>query len=964
MRQLGLPVMSFTHGASRTRSGSRQAIDVDLTSGDGDWPKEPANSRDWKKLVLVIGLGTLSWVATYIGMLELVEANMGDLPLVHKAVIGFSVAMLMTMIIWLLDQMFAPIPTATKLAYVGGYVFLTLISVGFGFGFYWKVLESRSESSRSAESAVTQVQSSLHAASTRMVQLSTTLEQLNEVSRQKAELERTKGTSCPDSRPGDGPRRKLRDDDAQRFGFAAEFVRTRVDGVKSELTALDGDLAKVVSGDKSTFDEASGTRNEYMRALGRKLDITVTGFNAFRTDPQLKQLRSDLADRADKTVFPDGRGKTFTCPDPQLQQALKGVVRAIDQLPNLEKPKIAAVEGSEATIEAFRRLTATFYGALSFKLPPSADELRELQKKAVQSVEASPAVARALVDEPVVGLSKRDYIPLAIAVFVDLCLLLVSMGRPINRLHGLVPKMRAAERGPIIQILSRFNEIHRDDEIRQNFDVFRHVVFDFHGAYYVAVPLDAPYKPSGPYTHSTSTEDIEDLKLEAHLLANLFTSFENEKIFSRVYSPLLTTRAIKKKLQRQGSKFAHAEAFRVYRFRDGAWSEIILGAVMGAARRVEAEKRKRRLEEQLFASNEPVLAAANDPTLPSTRPSDTATAATTEPEPDLPAERTATSAQVASASDTQKGWIFARRAAPREAATGVAPAPRRANAETTSRHEATSVPSRGDDSTVAEFGPYAARARREIAEERYRATLPTLRGEDDALDRPRRRRSGERAGARADNSDDAVPAGEVVLFAIPGDGASSETMPPPEPIASAIPSKSDQVAVPKSPGPKSPEESAAAPQLHPATVPAGDAPQAVDTSSQVPVRSQTLLRAGTAAPVAQLPATAATEGRIAVVLRRETAELTLPVTEAVIPGALLSGAGELLDLAARDSETALHQPPSAQEIALSGANGTITAEIIEPVDSSDADPQPLFTEPDIEIRIDDISRRFRPRLAD
>ena len=38
------------------------------------------------------------------------------------------------------------------------------------------------------------------------------------------------------------------------------------------------------------------------------------------------------------------------------------------------------------------------------------------------------------------GLSKRDYVPLAIAIFVDICLLLVSIGRPMNRLGGLVPQ--------------------------------------------------------------------------------------------------------------------------------------------------------------------------------------------------------------------------------------------------------------------------------------------------------------------------------------------------------------------------------------------------------------------------------------------------------------------------------------------------------------------------------------------
>ena len=66
--------------------------------------------RDWKRSILIFGLGALSWVATYVGMLELIEANMGDLPLVHRVIIGFSVAMLMTMIIWLLDQLFRPQP--------------------------------------------------------------------------------------------------------------------------------------------------------------------------------------------------------------------------------------------------------------------------------------------------------------------------------------------------------------------------------------------------------------------------------------------------------------------------------------------------------------------------------------------------------------------------------------------------------------------------------------------------------------------------------------------------------------------------------------------------------------------------------------------------------------------------------------------------------------------------------------
>lgn len=547
------------------------------SSRDGQ-PGKP--ERDWKRTVLIAGLGTLSWVATYVGMLELIEANMGSLPLIHKGIIGFSVAMLMIMIIWLLDQLFKPHGFITKLSYAFGYVFLSIISIGFGFGFYWKVLESRGKSSRSAESAVGQVQGSLHAASTRLEQLQATLIQLTQVSTDKAELERTKGTSCPNSKPGDGPRRKMREEDAQKFQFSSEFVKGRVGAVKNDLSALNNDMIAIVSDDPATVDAKSGTRNEFMRSLSRKLDMTVTGFNAFRTDPQLKQMRADLADRAERTTFPDNRGGTYACPDPQLQTALRGVVKAIDQLPELEKPQIAAVEGSEATIEAFRRLTATFYGLLSFKLPPSADEMRELQKKAVQSVENAPDLQKWSPDQG--GLSKRDYVPLAVALFVDLCLLLVSMVQaPRSRLAGMIPKMQDAERGPVIDILSRFNDIHRDPEIREKFEVFRHVVFDMNGDYYVAVPLDAPPR--------LNPAEREALRVEAQLLANFFASFEKERIFKRTMLP--TTSSVQKRLKRQGSKFAGSEGFRVYKFTDGAWSDIILGAVMGAAKRAEQDQR-------------------------------------------------------------------------------------------------------------------------------------------------------------------------------------------------------------------------------------------------------------------------------------------------------------------------------------------------------------------------------------
>src|SRR5262245_26032930 len=138
--RLGRSPMSLRTGApwSRTRSTSA-SFDRGFEAA-ADWAEPERPERDWKKLVLIVGLAGLSWVATYVGMLELIESNMGSLPLLHKLIIGFSVGMLMTMVVWLLDQMFSPIDWFTRISYFFGYVFLTVISVGFGFGFYWKVL--------------------------------------------------------------------------------------------------------------------------------------------------------------------------------------------------------------------------------------------------------------------------------------------------------------------------------------------------------------------------------------------------------------------------------------------------------------------------------------------------------------------------------------------------------------------------------------------------------------------------------------------------------------------------------------------------------------------------------------------------------------------------------------------------------------------------------------------------------
>ena len=581
---------------------TRKANRSDHLESEGQNPRR----RDPKKIVLIVGLSLLAWISTYTGMLELIQANLGEVSLVEKVAIGMAVAMLQIMIVWLLDQLFSPINAGIKALYVVGYLFLTLISVGFAFGFYWKVLESRSEATRSAETSFGQVQTGLNAAVTRLEQLTATLTALTTISNEKAAQEAANGNSCPGSRPGQGPRMAMRKADAERFQFASNFVQGRVDAVKADVKVLDADLQKILKDDKSIVDSRTGTRNDFIRGMGRKLDEVTVRYNALRTDPQLRQVRADLAERAEKTTFADTRNGTYSCPDPQLQSALRGVVAAIDGLPNLEKPKVTTTEGSEAVIEAFRRLTTTLFGVMQFKMPPSPEELRDQQRKAVQSVEASEKAKPVNLDGA--GLGKRDYIPLGIAIFVDFCLLLVSVGRPVNRFVMAKSQMREAEAGPVNQILANFHDIHDDRAIRRHFEVFRHVIFsDWLGRYYVAVPLSAPRKDE--LGNPLEEIDRELLLTQSQMLANLFSSLEEGNIIApRSLSALpvvggLLQWSVRRRLRQQDSKFARARAFRIYKFKNRAWPEMILGAVMGAARQHERElAEKREFEKEVEAS--------------------------------------------------------------------------------------------------------------------------------------------------------------------------------------------------------------------------------------------------------------------------------------------------------------------------------------------------------------------------
>ncbi|MBJ7535660.1 hypothetical protein JDN40_16250 [Rhodomicrobium vannielii ATCC 17100] len=555
-------------------------------------------------ILLLAGLSILAWISTYSGMLYLIEAGSGEIGLGAKIAIAFAVLMLQGMIIYILDALFSgQLRFSLYPLYILGYVVLFLISVAFAFGFYWRFLEAGAQTAQAAGSSVYQVQRSLQNGQSRLELLQTALSTLATVSSQKAQIERTAGGTCPASRAGDGPRRRLRESDAQRFQFANDLIASRTGAVKTDIADLNTDLQRILKKDPATIDPETGTRTAFIEGLDRKLGLVTERFNALKTDPQFRQLRDELQMRGRQTSFPDERGGIFPCPDGQLQTALNGVVRSIDELPQLQKPELRSVEGSEAVTEAFRRLSNTATGLIFHgKAPPSPERIRAEQA-------ANPS---ATVTQDEAGLSDRDYIPLLIAIFVDVCILLVSINRPFGPFFNLGQDLaRAQARGPMRGVLNTFYRVFQDQFDAQTPPLpadliapLQDVVFDHGGQYYAAVPLDFREENyelwARARTNAPSYESSRALERSRYLAA-VFAILEGEKLvrllgverrsrFRRDEVDGLDEEAVRRKLDRQGSMYAQADAFRIYRFRPGKWAELLIQTVGSVSARAEERR--------------------------------------------------------------------------------------------------------------------------------------------------------------------------------------------------------------------------------------------------------------------------------------------------------------------------------------------------------------------------------------
>ena len=133
--------------------------------------------------------------------------------------------------------------------------------------------------------------------------------------------ERTLGGTCDSNIKGEGPRRRLRENESRDFqNFAGHFQmqNTRLRAIAKNVRDINFDITEVHS-------------------QARVLREAIQDFTVVATDPQIEKLREYLTLHTGERVFEAHNGKKFKCSDRRINTLGASVATSIEQLPEIPK---------------------------------------------------------------------------------------------------------------------------------------------------------------------------------------------------------------------------------------------------------------------------------------------------------------------------------------------------------------------------------------------------------------------------------------------------------------------------------------------------------------------------------------------------------------------------------------------------------------------------------------------------
>lgn len=366
---------------------------------------------DYLPIIATVFFTIISFISSYSG----IHALMGS---VGNALVAFVFAGLFTlalqlMLVYAVFSFKKSHRAGAKFHWLSIYLICVFFSVGFGYSFWFEHIRVEDYAKEVYSGQINANKSKLTVFEQSYTQLASTLNNLAEYSKRIAKKEKEHGGTCDaNSPPGDGPRKRLREQDAETFkGFLPHFEQQR-DKIRETVTSVRAETENV---DLTRLDEVKRTLNE-----------AVHEANGLKRDPQFEQLKAVLKRRieAGRRGFTRD-GETFTCED-QVLEAQGLAIQNID-LPELKEVRFLDPADSKAILFlAFGRLMQL--PALSLDWvpdlkPQDREEMVAARRRAIQQASQE---SEAQSTEAV--LTQADALPLLLGCMVDLLIFISTVG--------------------------------------------------------------------------------------------------------------------------------------------------------------------------------------------------------------------------------------------------------------------------------------------------------------------------------------------------------------------------------------------------------------------------------------------------------------------------------------------------------------------------------------------------------
>lgn len=570
---------------------------------------------------------TISFIGTYTGMLQVLKSGDNSFGILGVAGVFLFIFATTLIMAYSVSEVFRSGRSFwPRMSLVATYIVTLLISVSFGFAFYWTQLEARSQAVGDAERFLTVFDREITVADAQLAATLTTLTTLNANFTALSAAERASGNQCGEvSGGGDGPRTRHLAARAGEISALVMALSPQIESVRAEAESVRGQIDQVRAlGAKTASQVTPAEREQVFRSAAAAANKAGATLEALATSQSVKNYTADLRTWSGEYANPSltrveaGTGNRFKCYNTTIASQLNGVASDLAALPVLPISELDAYAGAAATREALDRfwftLTAPVRNVIDGPRTQTETEREDaVRREAIRQVmvrqgeeapseELSSREVKELVKAQQ-GLRRDDALPLGLAIVIDSLLFLSALwSQPGQKFAAFARMMRdlRGEKERPLALVSGAKEIQSNEDL----SFLRPYIFTMYDDVHIALPV------RGRLAEEQSSQ----------ILSTLLIAWQEGKIVKRTW---VSSAAIERRLLSAGSPLMRKQEapepepevdgyeedrqpmaaspfpvkmpaskanFVAYRFMPGAFQQMVLQAMIpGMASEGEAE---------------------------------------------------------------------------------------------------------------------------------------------------------------------------------------------------------------------------------------------------------------------------------------------------------------------------------------------------------------------------------------